>query len=43
VEVEYEHIDDIKVQCPHCKQIFPYHYEGRGMVEVEPPERDEDG
>lgn len=43
MEIEYDHTEDVDVECPHCKKAFKYHYKGSGITEVEPPERDEDG
>jgi transposase-like protein len=36
MEVEYEHEDDVEIECPHCKKTFTYHYKGSGCTEIEP-------
>lgn len=41
MEVEYEHTEDVDIECPHCKKKFIYTYRGSGSVDIEPPERDE--
>jgi phage FluMu protein Com len=43
MEVRYEHQDKILIKCPHCKKTHVFHYTGEGTVEVEPPDREEDG